>query len=374
MPRFNSISISGYHIQEAGAHAALELALTLADGLEYVRAALATGLDIDAFAPRLSFFFGIGMNFYMEIAKLRAARGLWANMIKQFEPKNPRSMMLRTHCQTSGWSLTEQDPYNNVVRTTIEAMAAVFGGTQSLHTNALDEAVALPTDFSARIARNTQLIIQEETHIPKIVDPWAGSYAMESLTQGLTDEAQKIIDEIEAHGGMTKAIEAGIPQRRIESASAKRQARIDRGEEVIVGVNKYRIEKQDDLEILEIDNTRVREEQLARLAEVKANRDQEKTKASLDALCRAAETGEGNLLDLAVAATRARATVGEISDALEKSFGRYRANAQSISGVYGAAYAEDPEWQAIQEDISGSAGAILNNLDHQYGQKDGGRR
>ncbi len=351
MPKFNSISISGYHIQEAGAHGALELALTLADGLEYVRTALAKGLDIDAFAPRLSFFFAIGMNFYMEVAKLRAARGLWAKMIKGFNPKNAKSMMLRTHCQTSGWSLTEQDPYNNVVRTTIEAMAAVFGGTQSLHTNALDEAVALPTDFSARIARNTQLIIQEESHITKVVDPWAGSYMMENLTQGLIEKAQEIINEIEAHGGMTKAIEAGIPQRYIEESSARRQARIDRGDEVIVGVNKYRLDKEDELDILEIDNTAVREAQIARLQQIRNSRDNDACNAALAALTKAAENGEGNMLELAVAATRARASVGEISDALEKVYGRYRTTAQPISGVYGAAFEEDPDWQALQAEI-----------------------
>ncbi|CAM2007012.1 methylmalonyl-CoA mutase [Acanthopleuribacter pedis] len=351
MPKFNSISISGYHMQEAGAHSALELALTLADGLEYVRTALAKGLDIDAFAPRLSFFFAIGMNFYMEVAKLRAARGLWAKLIKSFHPQNPKSMMLRTHCQTSGWSLTEQDPYNNVVRTTMEAMAAVFGGTQSLHTNALDEAVALPTDFSARIARNTQLIIQEESNITKVVDPWAGSYMMESLTQGLIEKAQAIIDEIEAHGGMTKAIEAGIPQRYIEESSARRQARIDRGDEVIVGVNKYKLAEEEELDILEIDNTVVREAQLTRLKKLRENRDADKVAAALAALTQAAESGEGNLLALAVQATRDRATIGEISDALEKVYGRYRTTAQPISGVYGAAFEEDQDWQNLQADI-----------------------
>ncbi|MDJ0841463.1 MAG: methylmalonyl-CoA mutase [Acidobacteriota bacterium] len=355
MPRFNSISISGYHIQEAGAHAALELAYTLADGLEYVRAALSRGLDIDAFAPRLSFFFGIGMNFYMEVAKLRAARGLWAHLIKKFDPQNPKSMMLRTHCQTSGWSLTEQDPYNNVVRTTIEAMAAVFGGTQSLHTNALDEAVALPTDFSARIARNTQLIIQEESHIPKVIDPWAGSYMMESLTNELMSKARAIIDEVEELGGMTKAIEAGHPQRKIEEAAARRQARIDRAEETIVGVNKYQPEEKTPLEILEVDNTQVREEQLQRLAEIKASRDADAVTRNLEALTKAAENGEGNLLELAVRATRVRATVGEITDALEAVYGRYKATAHPISGVYGAAYERDEDWLSLRDRIENFA-------------------
>lgn len=351
MPRFNSISISGYHMQEAGADNALELAFTLADGLEYVRTALDSGLAIDDFAPRLSFFFGIGMNFYMEIAKLRAARLLWAEMIKKFEPKKAKSMMLRTHCQTSGWSLTEQDPYNNVIRTTVEAMAAAFGGTQSLHTNALDEAVALPTDFSARIARNTQLILQEETHIPKVVDPWAGSYMMESLTAQLADRARTIIGEVEELGGMTAAIEAGVPQRYIEEASARRQARIDRSEETIVGVNKYKPTAEEELEILEIDNTKVREQQLARLAELRSNRDQAKVDACLDALTKAAETGDGNLVALSVEATRARATVGEITGALEKVYGRHQATAQPISGVYGAAYEGDEDWSTLLKNI-----------------------
>ena len=351
MPKYNSISISGYHIQEAGAHAALELALTLADGLEYVKTALSKGLAIDDFAPRLSFFFGIGMNFYMEIAKLRAARGLWAKLIKQFEPQNPKSMMLRTHCQTSGWSLTEQDPYNNVVRTTVEAMAAVFGGTQSLHTNALDEAVALPTDFSARIARNTQLIIQEETHITGVVDPWAGSYMMESLTDDLIKKAGAIIDQIDEMGGMTRAIEQGAPQKMIEESAARRQARIDRGEEVIVGVNKYQPDTKEDIPILEIDNTQVREEQIQRLKEVRASRDQSRTTAALEALTQSAKTGEGNLLDLAVEAMRARASVGEITDALEKEWRRHQATASPISGVYGSAYEGDDQWNALQTRI-----------------------
>jgi len=352
MPRYNSISISGYHIQEAGAHCALELALTLADGLEYVKTALAKGLQIDDFAPRLSFFFGIGMNFYMEVAKLRAARGLWAQLIKTFNPKSEKSMMLRTHCQTSGWSLTEQDPYNNVVRTTIEAMAAVFGGTQSLHTNALDEAVALPTDFSARIARNTQLVIQEETHITNVVDPWAGSYMMESLTDDLMKEARKILDEIEELGGMTQAIEAGAPQKWIEEASARKQARIDRGEETIVGVNKYRLEKEGELDFLEVDNTQVREQQIQRLKEIKQNRDDDRVAATLAAIAQAARSGEGNLLALSIEASRARATIGEISDALEAVYTRYQAVARPVSGVYGSAYDGDQDWEQLQTRIS----------------------
>jgi len=351
MPRFNSISISGYHMQEAGANSLLELAFTLADGLEYVRTALRKGLEIDAFAPRLSFFFGIGMNFYMEIAKLRAARGLWAKIIKQFNPGNPKSMMLRTHCQTSGWSLTEQDPYNNVIRTTLEAMAAVFGGTQSLHTNALDEAVALPTDFSARIARNTQIIIQEESNITRVIDPWAGSYLIESLTQSLMSGAQKIIDEIEEMGGMSKAVEAGLPQRRIEESSAKKQVRIDRGEDTIVGVNKHRLEKEDPIEILEIDNTEVRESQLKRLNQIKSSRNHEQVTHSLANLTAAAENGTGNLLELSVEAARCRATVGEISMALEKVYTRHRANHQPISGVYGAGYKNDEKWDQLKEKI-----------------------
>lgn len=355
MPRFNSISISGYHMQEAGAHAALELAYTLADGLEYVRAALDRGLDIDAFAPRLSFFFGIGMNFYMEVAKLRAARKLWAKLIKPFGPKNPKSMMLRTHCQTSGWSLTEQDPYNNVIRTTLEALAAVFGGTQSLHTNALDEAVALPTDFSARIARNTQLIIQEESHIPKVIDPWGGSYMMESLTADLVSQAEKIIEEVEGLGGMTKAIEVGMPQQRIEEASARKQARIDRGDEVIVGVNKYKLEEHEPLDILEIDNSEVRASQIERLQKLKAERDESALNHALEALTKAAETGEGNLLGLAVDAVRARATVGEVTMALEKVYGRFQADHRPISGVYGSAYHGDPDWQRVHEKIENFA-------------------
>ncbi|MBP6480465.1 MAG: methylmalonyl-CoA mutase [Pseudomonadales bacterium] len=351
MPRFNSISISGYHIQEAGADAALELAYTLADGKEYVRTAIAAGLEIDEFAPRLSFFFGIGMNFYMEVAKLRAARLLWARIIDGFGPKSAKSKMLRTHCQTSGWSLTEQDPYNNVVRTTIEAMAAVFGGTQSLHTNALDEAIALPTEFSARIARNTQLIIQEETGITNTIDPWGGSYLMESLTQQIADRAWELIAEVEEQGGMARAIETGMPKMRIEESAARKQARIDRGEDVIVGVNKYRLATEDAVDILEIDNRAVREAQLARLAAVRARRDAKAVQAALDALTQAAKTGEGNVLELAVNATRLRATVGEISSALEKEWGRYSASANTISGVYGSAYEKDEDWAALRADI-----------------------
>jgi methylmalonyl-CoA mutase len=351
MPKFNSISISGYHIQEAGADAALELAYTLSDGREYVRTALAAGLDVDAFAPRLSFFWGISMNFYMEIAKLRAGRLLWERIMSEFGPKNPKSSMLRTHSQTSGWSLTEQDPYNNVVRTTIEAMAAVFGGTQSLHTNALDEAVALPTEFSARIARNTQIIVQEETGITQVVDPWGGSYMMESLTQDLADKAWTLIEEIEENGGMAKAIEAGIPKLRIEESAAKKQARIDRGEDVIVGVNKYVLDEEDDLEILEVDNIAVRDSQIKRINEIKASRDNDAVKVALAAITECAKSGEGNLLDLSIKASRLRATVGEISDAMEAEFGRYNAQARTISGVYGAPYEDDSDWQAIKSDI-----------------------
>ncbi|MYM62708.1 methylmalonyl-CoA mutase [Pseudomaricurvus sp. HS19] len=351
MPKFNSISISGYHIQEAGADAALELAYTLSDGREYVRTALAAGLDVDAFAGRLSFFWGISMNFYMEIAKLRAGRLLWTRIMSEFNPKNPKSSMLRTHSQTSGWSLTEQDPYNNVIRTTIEAMAAVFGGTQSLHTNALDEAVALPTEFSARIARNTQIIIQEETGICSVVDPWGGSYMMETLTQQIADKAWELIEEIEQNGGMAKAIEAGLPKLRIEESAAKKQARIDRGEDVIVGVNKYILEKEDDLDILEVDNVRVRESQIARLDKIKASRDNAAVAEALAAITASAKSGQGNLLDLAVKAARLRATVGEISDAMEAEFGRYNAQARTISGVYGAPYEDDADWQAIKADI-----------------------
>ncbi len=351
MPRFNTISISGYHIQEAGANAALELAYTLADGKEYIRTALAAGLDIDEFAPRLSFFWGIGMNFYMEIAKLRAARLLWARIVSEFEPKNPKSSMLRTHSQTSGWSLTEQDPYNNVVRTTIEAMAAVFGGTQSLHTNALDEAIALPTEFSARIARNTQLIIQEETGITKVVDPWGGSYMMESLTQAIADKAWELIEEVEQAGGMAKAIETGMPKLRIEEAAARKQARIDRGEDVIVGVNKYRTDDASEVDVLQIDNDAVRTSQLARLARVRENRDEAAVEDILEQIYQAAVSGEGNLLELSIEATRRRATVGEISFAMEREFGRFNAQAQTVSGVYGSAFQQDENWQGISTDI-----------------------
>jgi len=351
MPRFNTISISGYHIQEAGANAALELAYTLADGKEYIRTAIAAGLGIDDFAPRLSFFWGIGMNFYMEIAKLRAARLLWARIVAEFKPRNPKSSMLRTHSQTSGWSLTEQDPYNNVVRTTIEAMAAVFGGTQSLHTNALDEAIALPTEFSARIARNTQLIIQEETGITRVVDPWGGSYMMENLTQDIADKAWELIEEVEKAGGMARAIETGMPKLRIEEAAARKQARIDRGEDVIVGVNKYRIDTEENVEILEIDNDAVRESQLARLASVRANRDTSSVEAILEEIYQCAVSGEGNLLALAIEATRRRATIGEISFAMEREFGRFKAQAQTVSGVYGSAFEQDQNWQGISQDI-----------------------
>ncbi len=351
MPKFNSISISGYHMQEAGANQALELAFTLADGKEYVKTAIASGLDVDAFAGRLSFFWAVGMNFYLEIAKMRAARLLWCRIMKGFDAKNPKSLMLRTHSQTSGWSLTEQDPYNNVVRTTIEAMAAVFGGTQSLHTNSFDEAIALPTEFSARIARNTQLIIQEETHITNVIDPWAGSYMMESLTQEMADKAWAIIEEVEAMGGMTKAVGSGWAKLKIEAAAAEKQARIDSGKDVIVGVNKYRLAKEDPIEILDIDNHAVREAQVARLQQIRATRDSAAVEAILAELTRSAETGEGNLLDLAVKAVRLRATVGEISDALEKIFGRYRANPQAVSGVYNAVVEGNEDWQALKADI-----------------------
>ena len=351
LPKFNTISISGYHMQEAGANAALELAYTLADGKEYIKTAIAAGLKIDDFAPRLSFFWGVGMNFYMEIAKMRAARLLWSEIVATFNPENPKSGMLRTHCQTSGWSLTEQDPYNNIVRTTIEAMAAVFGGTQSLHTNALDEAIALPSDFAARIARNTQLILQEETGISQVVDPWGGSYMMEQLTHDMAGKARELMREIDELGGMAKAIESGLPKLRIEEAAAKKQARIDRGEDVIVGVNKFQIDEQDAVDILEIDNEQVRESQLARLASIRSSRNEESVNAALKALTAAAESGSGNLLELAIEATRSRATVGEISDALEVVYGRFVAHAQTVSGVYGAAYAEDANWEGISMDI-----------------------
>jgi len=352
MPKFNSISISGYHIQEAGADQATELAFTLADGMEYVRAAVSRGLDIDQFAGRLSFFFAIGMNFYLEIAKLRAARYLWWRIMKGFGAKHPRSMMLRTHCQTSGWSLTAQDPYNNIIRTTIEAMAAVFGGTQSLHTNALDEAIALPTEFSARIARNTQIILQEETHITNVIDPWGGSYFMESLTQEMIDKAWALIQEIEAMGGMTEAVASGWAKMKVEECAAAKQARIDAGLDAIVGVNKYRLEKEDHpVEVLEIDNRAVREKQIARLQQLRATRDNARVQAALAALTECARTGEGNLLALAVEAIRARATVGEVSDALEAVWGRYHANPQAVSGVYSQVAEQMPEWHALQREI-----------------------
>jgi len=356
MPRFNSISISGYHMQEAGATCVQELAFTIADGIEYVRAALSTGLEVDAFAPRLSFFFAIGMNFFMEVAKLRAARLLWAELMrKNFAPKDPRSLMLRTHCQTSGVSLTEQDPYNNVVRTTVEAMAAALGGTQSLHTNAFDEAVGLPTRTSARIARNTQLILQEETGITRVVDPLAGSYYLESLTASLAEAARKLIDEVEEMGGMTKAVASGMPKLRIEDSAARRQARVDRGEDVIVGVNKYRSEAKDEIELLDIDNTTVRNQQVARLNKLRAERDEAACTAALEALIRAARDKSGNLLALAIEATRRRATVGEISDALEKVFTRHRAVTHSISGVYGAAYEGDEGFARIKREVDAFA-------------------
>jgi methylmalonyl-CoA mutase len=355
MPKFNSISISGYHMQEAGANQALELAFTLADGKEYVKTALAKGLDVDGFAGRLSFFWAIGMNFYLEVAKMRAARLLWCRIMKEFEPKNPKSLMLRTHCQTSGWSLTEQDPYNNIVRTTIEAMAAVFGGTQSLHTNALDEAIALPTEFSSRIARNTQLIIQEETHITNVVDPWAGSYMMEKLTQDMADAAWAIIEEVEAMGGMTKAVDSGWAKLKIEAAAAEKQARIDSGKDVIVGVNKYKLKNEDAIDSLSIDNVMVRDQQVARLQKIRASRDTAKVQAALDALTEAAENGTGNLLALSIDAVRLRATVGEISDALEKSFGRHRADTQKVTGVYAAAYDSAEGWEALKTEINAFA-------------------
>ena len=351
MPRFNSISISGYHIQEAGANQAIELAFTLADGLEYVRTGIAAGMDVDTFAGRLSFFWAVGMNFYLEIAKMRAGRLLWWRIMKQFEPKNAKSMMLRTHSQTSGWSLTEQDPYNNVVRTTIEAMAAVFGGTQSLHTNALDEAIALPTEFSARIARNTQIIIQEETHICSVVDPWAGSYMMERLTQDMADTAWALIEEIEAMGGMTKAVESGWAKMKVEECAADKQARIDSGKDVIVGVNKYKLAKEDPIEILDIDNHAVREAQVARLGKIRATRDAAAVEQALAALTACAEGKGGNLLDLAVKAIRLRATVGEVSDALEQIWGRYRANPQAVSGVYAAVVEGQDDWKALKGEI-----------------------
>ncbi|MFD2541198.1 methylmalonyl-CoA mutase [Lacinutrix gracilariae] len=349
MPKFNSISISGYHMQEAGATCDIELAYTLADGLEYIRKGLAAGMDIDTFAPRLSFFWAIGMNHFMEIAKMRAARMLWAKLVKQFNPKNEKSLALRTHCQTSGWSLTEQDPFNNVARTTIEAAAAAFGGTQSLHTNALDEAIALPTDFSARIARNTQIFLQEETNITKTVDPWAGSYYVEKLTQDIAQKAWSLIEEVEELGGMTKAIEAGIPKIRIEEAAARKQARIDSGQDIIVGVNQYRLEEEDAIATLEVDNQTVRLQQIEGLNKIKAERNTEKVNQALANLTKAAKTGENNLLALAVIAARERATLGEISDALEAEFGRYKAQIKSFSGVYSKEIKDDKSFAKAKE-------------------------
>ncbi|WP_299656456.1 methylmalonyl-CoA mutase [uncultured Tateyamaria sp.] len=356
MPKFNSISISGYHMQEAGANLVQELAFTLADGREYVRAAIARGMDVDKFAGRLSFFFAIGMNFFMEAAKLRAARLLWHRIMSEFEPKNPKSSMLRTHCQTSGVSLQEQDPYNNVVRTAFEAMSAVLGGTQSLHTNSFDEAIALPTQFSSRIARNTQLILQNETGVTNVVDPLAGSYYVEKLTHDLAEEAWKLIEEVEEMGGMTKAVASGMPKLRIEEAAAKRQAMIDRGDEVIVGVNKFRLEKEDEIDILDIDNAAVRDSQIARLERIKSERDESACQAALDALS-AVATADGNLLEAAVDAARARATVGEISMAMEKQFGRHRAEVKTLAGVYGAAYEGDEGFAAIQKSVEDFADA-----------------
>jgi methylmalonyl-CoA mutase len=349
MPKFNSISISGYHMQEAGATADIELAYTLADGLEYIRTGLSTGMTIDEFAPRLSFFWAIGMNHFMEIAKMRAGRMIWAKLLKQFNPKSDKSLALRTHCQTSGWSLTEQDPFNNVARTCIEASAAVFGGTQSLHTNALDEAIALPTDFSARIARNTQIFLQEETKITKTVDPWAGSYYVESLTNEIVEKTWKLIEEVEELGGMTKAIEAGIPKLRIEEAAARKQARIDSGQDIIVGVNQYRLEKEDPLDILDVDNQLVRKQQIERLEEIKQTRDSEKVNSSLEKLILCAQTGQGNLLEIAIEAARNRATLGEISNALETVFGRFKAQIKSFSGVYSAAIKNDENFERAKQ-------------------------
>jgi methylmalonyl-CoA mutase len=349
MPKFNSISISGYHMQEAGATADIELAYTLADGLEYIRTGLSTGMKIDEFAPRLSFFWAIGMNHFMEIAKMRAGRMIWAKLVKQFNPKDDKSLALRTHCQTSGWSLTEQDPFNNVARTCIEASAAAFGGTQSLHTNALDEAIALPTDFSARIARNTQIYLQEETKITKTVDPWAGSYYVERLTHEIAEHAWKLIEEVEELGGMTKAIEAGIPKLRIEEAAARKQARIDSGQDIIVGVNKYRLEKEDPLVILDVDNQMVRKQQLEQLDRIKASRDTEKVQELLQKLIDCAKTGKGNLLEIAVDAARNRTTLGEISDALETVFGRYKAQIKSFSGVYSKEIKDDKSFEKAKQ-------------------------
>jgi methylmalonyl-CoA mutase len=358
MPKFNSISISGYHMQEAGANQALELAFTLADGKEYVKTALAKGLDVDDFAPRLSFFWAIGMNFYLEVAKMRAARVLWWRIMQAFGAKNAKSLMLRTHSQTSGWSLTEQDPYNNVVRTTIEALAAVFGGTQSLHTNALDEAIALPSEFSARIARNTQLIIQEETHITNVVDPWAGSYMMERLTQDMLDKAWAIIQEVDAQGGMVRCVDSGWAKLKIEASAAQKQARIDSGQDVIVGVNRYKLAQEEQIEFREVDNHAVRDGQIERLRALREARDAEALNAALDALTRCAQTDGGagaepqNLLQLAIQAMRLRATVGEVSDALEKAWGRHRANTQKVTGVYAAAYDSAEGWDKLKREVA----------------------
>jgi methylmalonyl-CoA mutase len=352
MPRFNSISISGYHMQEAGASQALELALTLADGMEYVKAAVDRGLDVDAFAGRLSFFFAIGMNFYLEVAKLRAARLLWHRIMSGFGAKQPKSLMLRTHCQTSGWSLAAQDPYDNIVRTTIEAMAAVFGGTQSLHTNSFDEAIALPTEFSARIARHTQLILQEETHVTNVVDPFGGSFLMERLTHEMAEAAWSVIEEVQAQGGMTKAVASGWAKLKIEAEAAQKQARIDSGADVIVGVNKYRSHADDEVPVRDIDNHAVREQQVQRLAAVRATRDAARVQAALAALSAAAHSGEGNLLALAIEAMRARASVGEVSDALEAAFGRHRADIQKVTGVYAAAYDSAEGWAKLQAEIA----------------------
>lgn len=349
MPKFNSISISGYHIQEAGGTADIELAYTLADGLEYIKTGINAGLDIDDFAPRLSFFWGVGMNHFMEIAKMRAGRMLWAKLVKQFNPKNPKSLALRTHSQTSGWSLTEQDAYNNVTRTNVEAMAAAFGGTQSLHTNALDEAIALPTDYSAKIARNTQLILQEETNITKVVDPWGGSHYVEKLTEELATKAWQLIQEVEELGGMAKAIETGLPKMRIEEAAARRQAKIDAGTDVIVGVNAYEVEDDNEFEILDVDNSKVRAQQIERLNKLKAERDNIKVNELLDAITECAKTGNGNLLELAVNAARERATLGEISDAMEKAFGRYKATIKTISGVYSSEAMKDKDFIEAQK-------------------------
>ena len=349
MPKFNSISISGYHMQEAGASADIELAYTLADGLEYIRTGIAAGMDIDSFAPRLSFFWAIGMNHFMEVAKMRAARVLWAKLVKQFNPKNEKSLALRTHCQTSGWSLTEQDPYNNVARTCVEALAAAMGGTQSLHTNALDEAIALPTDFSAKIARDTQIYIQQETGVCDVVDPWGGSHYVEKLTHDLIHKAWELIQEVEELGGMAKAIETGVPKMRIEESAARRQARIDSGKDAIIGVNCYQVEEKQELDILEVDNTKVRNAQIERLNQLKLDRNNDEVKQVLDAISACAQTGDGNLLALAIEAAEKRATLGEISDAMEKHFGRYKAEIRSISGVYSSEIMNDTEFKRAQQ-------------------------